>query len=312
MRARFFAALTELAEENPSVLLLTADLGYLVVDVFRDRFPDRFLNVGVAEQNMVGVATGLAEAGYVPFIYSITPFVVLRPYEFIRNGPVQHGLPVRIVGIGGGFEYGNDGLSHYGLEDVAVLRALPGIDIVTPADGGQVRAALLATWDRPGPVYYRLGKDDTAAVPGLGGRFEAGRVQIVREGEDILLVVMGSIAAEAVRAAERLATESIAATVAVVSCIRPAPVEDLTELLSRFGTVLTIEAHYENGGLGSLVAEVAAEHGSGCRVTRCAVRELPGGVSGSREFLYRRHGLDAESLCETALRCLQGRPRGTA
>jgi transketolase len=117
---------------------------------------------------------------------------------------------------------------------------------------------------------------------------------------------MGSIAGEVVVAADCLAAEGVGATVAVASSIRPAPVEDLQGLLQQFGTVLTVEAHYENGGLGSLVSELAAERGLGCRLVRCAVRELPGGVSGSREFLYRRHGLDAASLCQAALRCLRG------
>src|SRR6266480_3885113 len=120
MRRAFAETLAELAKEDPRIVLLTADLGFTALEPFADAFPDRFFNVGVAEQNMVGVATGLAEAGFIPFVYSIVTFACLRPYEFIRNGPIQHRWTVRIVGIGGGVEYGNNGLSHYGLEDVAV------------------------------------------------------------------------------------------------------------------------------------------------------------------------------------------------
>src|SRR6266566_4068220 len=126
MRGTFAKTLAELADEDPRILLLTADLGYMALEPFSERFPDRFLNVGVAEQNMVGLATGLAEAGFLPFVYSIVTFATLRPYEFIRNGPVMQQLPVRIVGVGGGLEYGNNGLSHYGLEDVALMRVQPG------------------------------------------------------------------------------------------------------------------------------------------------------------------------------------------
>ena len=125
MRGAFVRTLMGLAERDPRILLLTGDLGYTVLEPFAERFPDRFFNVGVAEQNMVGLATGLAGAGFIPFVYSIVTFASLRAYEFIRNGPILHHLPVRIVGVGGGFEYGTAGATHHGLEDVGVMRIQP-------------------------------------------------------------------------------------------------------------------------------------------------------------------------------------------
>ncbi|MFN8061529.1 MAG: hypothetical protein U0Q12_20385 [Vicinamibacterales bacterium] len=168
MRRRFIEALAGLADADPRVMLLTGDLGYTVVEPFAHRFPDRFVNVGVAEQNMVGIATGLAEAGFLPFVYSIAPFAVLRPFEFIRNGPVLHQLPVRIVGVGGGFEYGTAGPTHHAIEDVAVLRSQTGIAVICPADHEQAVEALRQTHRQAGPVYYRLGKADetSASCPG--------------------------------------------------------------------------------------------------------------------------------------------------
>src|SRR3954447_23056573 len=132
MRGAFANTITELAERDPRVVLLTGDLGYMALEPFSDRFPERFFNIGVAEQNMVGVATGLAEAGFIPFVYSIVTFASLRPYEFIRNGPILHQLPVRIVGIGGGGEYGTAGPTHHGLEDVGIMRIQPGITVIAP------------------------------------------------------------------------------------------------------------------------------------------------------------------------------------
>jgi transketolase len=132
----------------------------MALEPFMEKHADRFFNIGVAEQNMVGIATGLAESGFIPFVYSIVTFATLRPYEFIRNGPVWHRLPVRIVGVGGGFEYGAQGLSHHGLEDVGVMRVQPGMTVVAPADHEQMATALRATWNADGPVYYRIGKDD--------------------------------------------------------------------------------------------------------------------------------------------------------
>ena len=305
MRGAFTKTLVELAEREPRILLLTGDLGYTVLEPFAERFPDRFFNVGVAEQNLVGVATGLAEAGFVPFCYSIATFISLRPYEFIRNGPILQRLPVRIVGVGGGFEYGPAGATHYALEDVGIMRLQPGLTVIAPADHEQARSAVLATWERPGPIYYRLGKDDRTAVTGLGGRFELGRIQLIREGAHLLILTMGSIASEVASAAAALADRGISCTVAVVASVNPAPVEDLAALLARFPLALTVEAHYVSGAVGSLVSEVVAERGLGCRVVRCGVRTTPGGTSGSQGYLHYSHGLSSNALVQTALKELE-------
>jgi transketolase len=304
MRGTFIRTLVELAERDPRILLLTGDLGYTVLEPFSERFPDRFLNVGVAEQNMIGVATGLAEAGFVPFVYSIVSFVTLRPYEFIRNGPILHQLPVRIVGVGGGLEYGQNGLSHYGLEDVGVMRLQPGITVVAPADHEQARVALLSTWTLPAPVYYRLGKDDETIIPGLGGRFGLGRAQVVREGTDLLIVAMGSVASEASEAATVLVDHGISCSVTVVASLDPAPVDDLAGILARFPVALTVESHYVVGGVGSLVSEVVAERGLQCRVVRCGVQAVLDGVTGGQSHLRRVHGLSSEMLVKTVLELL--------
>jgi transketolase len=301
LRAAFAKTLAEVAEHDPRVLLLSGDLGYMALEPFSDRFPDRFINVGVAEQNMVGLATGLAESGFIPFVYSIVTFASLRPYEFIRNGPILHQLPVRIVGVGGGFEYGTAGPTHHGLEDVGVMRVQPGISVIAPADHEQARTAFLATWDLPGPIYYRIGKDDKTIVPGLGGRFEYGRAQLIREGKDLLIVTMGSISTEAVAAAESLFTQGVECAVMVVASVNPPPVEDLASALRQHRVAITLEAHYTVGGIGSLVCEVVAEEGIGCRVVRLGVKKTPEGLSGSQSYLHRVNNLSSEALVDTAL-----------
>jgi len=305
VRQTFVASLAEIAAKDPRVVLLTADLGYTVVERFADRFPARFFNVGVAEHNMVGVASGLAASGFIPFVYSIAPFAVLRPYEAIRNGPVQHHLPVRIVGVGGGMEYGQNGPSHFALEDVAVTRTQPGLRIVVPADCPQARAALDATWALPGPTYYRLGKDEQSLVPDLDGRFDMGRVEQIGDGADIALVAMGPMAIEARAALDQLRASGRRGTLYVVSMLSPAPVEDLAVKLARFAAVMTVEAHFVNGGLGSLVAEIIAERGLQCRLTRGGVREQPQGVLGHERDLLRRFSLTAETLAASALGVLE-------
>ncbi len=305
MRGAFTRTLLELAERDPRILLLTGDLGYTVLEPFIERFPGRFFNVGVAEQNMVGLATGLAEAGFIPFLYSIATFASLRAYEFIRNGPILHQFPVRIVGVGGGFEYGTAGATHHALEDLGVMRIQPGMMVICPADHEQTSAALRATWDLRSPIYYRLGKDDKTTIPGLGGRFELGRAQLIREGDDLLIIALGGVTGEATAAAESLAVQGISCTVMVVASLNPAPVDDLAETLARFRLALTVEGHYVVGGLGSLVSEVLAERGLGCRVVRCGVKTRPSGICGSQGYLDHAHGLSREALVETALQALR-------
>jgi len=221
VRHAFAEALCTLAERDDRVFLLTADLGYGVLEHFRDAFPDRFLNVGVAEQNMLGVATGIALEGYTPFVYSIASFVTTRCLEQIRLGPVLHGLPVRIVGTGAGFAYGAAGPTHYVHEDVVILRAQPGVEILQPLTTCQMHAAVSKTHSYHGPVYLRIGQDrldlpeaneDTTCWQdvltfGGGGRYG--------------IYTWGSIAEEAAGAAACL--DGQATTVAVQRLSAPCP-----------------------------------------------------------------------------------------
>jgi transketolase len=301
LRQAFIQSICRLAAADPRVVLLTGDLGYMVMEPFREEFPDRFFNVGVAEQNMIGLATGLAEAGFLPYTYSIATFAALRPFEFIRNGPVLHNLPVRMIGMGAGFEYGHAGSSHYGTEDVAALRTLPGLTVVIPADPAQTVTAMEQTSKLPGPVYYSLGKDDRAALPELGGRFELGRAQVIREGRDIAIISMGSVSREAVAAASELAAQGIESAVAVVSNFNPDPNDDLAELLARCSHAITVEAQAISGGLGACVATIIATHGFSCCLRELAVRTSPDGTIGSQADRWRKHGLDRASIVSSVL-----------
>ncbi|MCX5714102.1 MAG: 1-deoxy-D-xylulose-5-phosphate synthase, partial [Candidatus Omnitrophica bacterium] len=233
-----------------------------------------------------------------PFTYSIATFATLRSYEFIRNGPILQRLPVRIVGTGGGFDYGEAGSSHHALEDVGVMRLQPGITIVIPADSNQVRAALLSTWNFPGPVYYRLGKSCQTIIPELAGRFALGRAEMIRQGKEILFISMGSVTTEVMAASKILATQGIGCAVMVVSSFNPAPVEDLSRALASYRTVVTVEAHYVSGALGSLVSELVAEQGLSCRVFRCGIRSSFSGVIGSEQYLTHAEGFSCGRLVE--------------
>jgi transketolase len=296
MRTAFINALIELAQCDNRIMLLTGDLGYTVVEPFQQRFPDRFFNVGVAEQNMIGIATGLAKDGYIPFVYSIAPFVTLRPYESIRDGPVLHELPVRIVGVGDGFDYGPAGFTHHGLEDVGVMRLQPGMTVIVPVNAAQTRDALLRTWDLPGPVYYRIGKAPALPLPGQNIGFDMKNIDRIIAGCDLLLLAMGGIVSEAVKAADLLHEHALSAEVTAVACISPEPREGLIALLHGFPLVATMESHYVRGGLGSLVAEIIAEEGIDCRLVRFGVSGAVGGTTGSAEYLRSKYGLTGNAV----------------
>lgn len=298
MRKTFISAIVELAEKDQRILLLTGDLGYLLVEPYAEKFPSRFINVGVAEQNMIGLATGLAEAGFIPYVYSITPFAVLRPYEFIRNGPIHHNLKVRIVGGGSGFEYSHDGNSHFALDDIGVLRVQPGISIFAPADFEQAGSIFRKTWDLPGPIYYRLSKDEKSIIPGLSGSFEIGTAQVIGDGPDVLVVTLGSITNQAVQAIEHLKSKRIGCTLMVVASVQPAPLASFREILPRFRHVVTVEEHFINGGLGSLVAEFVADEDLDCKVTRCGVKVSPDGWTSGYLEILRRHNLSFDTLSQ--------------
>jgi transketolase len=302
MRRAFVAALSELAARDERVVLLTADLGFAFLEPFRDRFPSRFFNVGVAEANLVGLATGLAEDGFVPFTYTMAAFALSRAFEVVRNGPVAHRLPVRIVGVGGGFDYGANGASHYALDDLALARALGAIDILVPADAAGAKTAVLATPRLPGPIYLRLANEERGALPGPLEAFEPGRFLVLRGGArgasgacDVCIVALGPTAFDALAAADVLAAAGASVSVVVPTTLRPFDRDLLLERLAGARLVVTLENHALEGGLGSLVAEVFAEAGGARRLLRAGVA-THGFPPGSPGFLRAQLGLDGPSL----------------
>lgn len=301
MRNALVDQLRLLARDDERVFLLTADLGWSVVEAFAREFPSRFLNVGVAEQNMAGIATGLALEGYRPFMYSIANFAAFRCYEQIRSGPVLHKLPVCVVGIGGGYAYGAAGPSHHAFEDLAAMRALPGMRVVAPADPAQTRTVAASVLRQDGPVYLRVGKGGNAAVPGLDGRFSWNEPVIVREGADILILATGALALEALAAAELLAKSQVRAAVGVMAHLPAEASPELLEVLSGYRVVLTAEEGTLTGGLSSLAGQAIAGKGLPCRLVSAGVTGPLAGPVGSRDHMLARQGLDASGLARVAL-----------
>ena len=204
MRTAFIETLLELADKDSRIWLLCADLGYSVLEPFRDRFPDRFVNVGVAEQNMIGIASGLAHAGKVAFCYSIANFPTLRCLEQIRNDVCYHDCNVNIVSVGGGVAYGAQGYTHHAVEDLAVMRALPNVVVAAPGDPLEVRSLTHALANHAGPCFLRLGKAGEAVVHNAVPVVKVGQALPLREGGDVMLISTGGTLEPTLHAAERL------------------------------------------------------------------------------------------------------------
>jgi transketolase len=263
MRTAFIEALCEAAERDPRIWLLTADLGYSVLEGFAERFPRRYVNVGVAEQNMASIAGGLARSGKIPFIYSIANFPTLRCLEQIRNDICYHEGNVKIVAVGGGFCYGPQGYTHHGVEDLAIMRALPGMTVVAPADPVETRLATGALAARSGPCYLRLGKAREPVLHAADPHFEIGQAVEVRPGRALTFISTGGMLQKTLAVADRLAAEGVAARVLSMHTLKPLDEEAVLRAAAETGGIVSVEEHSVTGGLGSAIADVLAQ--SGCR-----------------------------------------------
>jgi len=307
MRAAFIQNLTECAKTDERIWLLVGDLGYSVVEEFRDTFPNRFIDIGVAEQDMIGIATGLALSGNIVFVYSIANFPTLRCLEQIRNDACYHNANVKIVAVGGGFVYGAQGMSHHATEDLAIMRSLPNMIVVAPGDPVEAALATNAITQYAGTCYLRLSKSQEIVVHKIQPHFELGKAITIREGKDVTLICTGSILNNTVLAAERLAKFGIHAQVLSMHTIKPIDTEVILSAANETKGIITIEEHNIIGGLGSAVAEVLAE--MSCLhvpFKRIALGDLFSQVVGSQEYLRTIYGLSVENICKQTQNLLGG------
>ena len=299
MRDTFARILEEEMERNGRIVLVTGDLGFGVLRRIHQRFPERLVNAGIAEQGMVSLAAGLASTGRTVVVYSIGNFPTLRPLEQIRNDCAYHGADVKIVCVGGGFVYGSLGMSHHATEDMAVMRAIPGITCYTPGDPAETEAVTRDMLARKGTCYLRLGRGGEPEVhEGALKGWEFPKAVTLREGKDIAILSAGGILTQAVDAAERLAEKGISAKVVSFPCLKPLDTETVKELLGSFRHIVTVEEHTVVGGFGSAVCEIAAEVGSGCRVKRIGMEDCFTTVVGDRQYLRETYGMDGKAIAE--------------
>jgi transketolase len=304
MRTAFIRRLEQLAAQDPRIFLIVGDLGYSVIEPFRDRFPDRFLNAGVAEQNMIGMAAGLALASEaIVFCYSIANFPTVRPMEQVRNDVCYHKANVKIVVVGGGFAYGSQGYTHFAVEDLALMRALPNLVVCAPADAHEARVITQLAANTPGPFYVRLGKNREPTLHESPRPFELGEMIPLEKGGDGTIFATGAIAYEALQAARKVGAEtSRRFTVLSAPFLKPFNRDQALQALKGAPWAMTVEEHTGVNGLGAAVAEVMADDGMGIRLRRLAAPEyIP--QSGSQEYLRTFCGIDATGI-EKAIRKL--------
>jgi transketolase len=310
MRNEFADELLRLGGVDPRVMLLSGDIGNRLFDKYRARYPAHFLNCGVAEQNMMGVAAGLALSGMRPIVYTIASFVTTRCLEQIRTDVCYHEAPVIVAAVGAGLAYAGLGPTHHSCEDIALLRALPGMVVCCPGDAWEVRAAMRAALLQDSPVYLRMGKKGEPHIhQSVPAGFAFGRALMVRDGGDVCLVSTGNILPEAMLAADLLARHGHSTRVLSMHTVKPLDKAALAEACGRFAVVATLEEHSPIGGLGSAVAEWMLD--SGTPPPRGGLPRFHTGdgffrEAGEQEHARRQLGLTGEQIAGRIRTLLRG------
>jgi transketolase len=297
LRDVFGDTLSELARHNPSIVVLDADLANSTkADKFAQAHPDRFLEMGIAEQNMVGTAVGMATLGFVPWLSSFTIFFTHRALDPVRMLVAQTHANVKIGAAYSGLLTGYTGKTHQDVEDLAIMRAMPGMTVLAPADEFECAAMIRWATEYVGPVYLRLTRDPGPAVFGPDYHFEPGSVRQLHEGSDLLMISTGTQSPRCVEAAQELEKEGISAAILHVPTIKPVRTDDLLSFCKKFDLVFTVEEHSRLGGLGGLVTEILSEH-SPRRVVRLGLQD-EWGESAPNDFLLDKYRLSARRVAE--------------
>ncbi|MCF6096469.1 transketolase family protein [Thermovorax subterraneus] len=297
-REAYGEALAELGEEMKDIVVLDADLSKSTkTSVFAKKFPERFFNLGIAEQNLMGTAAGLATCGKIPFASTFAVFACGRAFEQIRNSICYPNLNVKIAATHAGITVGEDGATHQSIEDMALMRSLPNMTVISPVDAVETKKAVRAAAMLKGPVYLRLGRHPVETIFDDNYEFEVGKGVVLRDGKDVALIATGTMVGESLRAAEVLAKEGIDAMVVNIHTIKPIDEEAILKA-AECGAVITAEEHSIIGGLGSAVAEVLIEK-KPVLIKRIGIRDVFG-MSGKPEELMKAYGITAEDIVNAA------------
>jgi len=299
MRNTVIREIHDLMERREDIYFLTGDLGYETLEEIEKDFPKRFINVGIAEQNMIGIAAGLALSGKKVYVYSIIPFLTMRCFEQIRNDICYHNLDVTLLGIGAGLSYGILSSTHFALEDVAILRSLPNMNIFSPCDEIEALAGVRLFNEHKHPLYIRIGKRKEVAVYESPYEMVIGQANVVHEEKGAVIFASGPIVKEAILATELLKKENIKAAVVAVPFIKPIDQKQISQLCQNKSVVFTIEEHFITGGLGSTICEIVSELNPGVKVKRIGINDQFIKIVGDQQYLRGKLGIDAKGIATT-------------
>jgi transketolase len=293
----------ERASHDESIFLVTPDMGFSVLEKYIERYPDRYLNVGIAEQNAIGVAAGLALSGYNVYVYSIVPFVAMRCFEQVRVDVAYMNTNVKLVGVGGGFSYGPAGATHHALEDISLMRSLPNMTVCCPGDPFEVQELVNQSFEHHGPMYIRLGKNNEPLIHALSDRIVFGKASVVRKGKDFALLTTGNMLEQGSRWVKEWVSEGYDPMLVSMHTIKPLDRAIIHEIAATGIKIVSLEEHYVIGGLGSAIAEVLVAMKTQSRLLSLGVEDKFSHAVGSQESLRKNFGLqskpDARSLMDS-------------
>ena len=296
MRNAFIKTLVEYAKNNRDVELITGDLGYGVLNAFSDILPNQFINAGISEQNMTGVAAGMAKEGKIVFTYSIGNFPTMRCLEQIRNDCAYHNLNVKIVCVGGGLVYGSHGMSHHATEDFAIMRALPNVIVVAPGDLVEAECVTKAIIEAQGTCYLRLGRGGEKQIHEKIDKFELGKAIKIKEGNRVAIFSTGAILDEALDTAEKLNENGISTALYSFPTIKPIDKDVIIKYSNKCDLIVTIEEHNIIGGFGGAVAEVMTEEITKCKLLKIGINDEYTAIVGEQKYLRTQYKIDAENI----------------
>ena len=302
MRDAFAEQLFNLAKKNKDIIFITADLGFGVFDKFAKTFPEQYINVGVAEQNMVGVATGLALEGKKVFIYSIGNFASFRCLEQIRNDAAYHNANITIVCSGGGFTYGALGMSHHATEDIAVMRSIPNVEIMVPSTAWESKEVTKILGKRKGVSYLRIEKGGDKNPPYKKAKLEIGKSLIYRKGKDVTVITAGGILDECIHAANILSQNGIECKIISMPSIKPIDKKRILSEINSTGKIVVVEEHNCNGGLSGAIAEIIAQSPRNCLFKSVSLKDEFSSIVGDQDYLRKIYKIDRKSIVKTIRR----------
>lgn len=306
MRNTFVKTLVKLAEEDERIYIITPDLGFSVLEEFEEKFPDRFLNVGIAESNAISIASGLALSGKIVYVYSIIPFVTMRPFEQIRVDVAYMNTNVRLIGVGAGVTYGPAGATHHSIEDIAIMRALPNMTVFSPCDPYEVEEVTKASINHQGPIYFRLAKKGEPIISNVENKIKIGKANYIKKKEDndIAILFTGNASDIAIELEKKLMANGYSSDLVSMHSIKPFDYDSLSTIVSSKKYIFTIEEHSIIGGLGSVVSEYISESSFNPKFKRFALPDEYSHYVGSQFFIREKFEFTSNKILNTILEML--------